>query len=657
MSTCFAQNNAQVGLPDGAIGRLGKGSISVMRFSPDGKHLAVGTSIGAWLYDVNMGSTKALFRSEPRTVDLKVYNKPLGKVWTADRVSYIRYVAFSHDSKILAVSEADNFVTQLWDVESGKELSMLPATHTQDKAYAIAFSDDGKSLITPHYFGEVIHWDLASGKIIKVLKDHSDHHYEKIEITRDGKTFVSGDSKDGEIRLWDAADGKLLTDFEAKSKSGVNRLALSPDLRMAASAHDSNIIRLWDISNGSESAKFIGHTERINTIVFSPDGKLLVSGSEDETIKFWDLSNKSILDTLTGRYGGVKELTFSPDGHILVSGCSDGSIRFWDVNSRQEESIFATGHISKIKSVAFTTDNTKIATAAENGSVQIWDLETRELLLSPSVSYYDKTIALALSDDATMYASHGSESTVRSDEGGVSTSWRPYSDTNLWILPTGDKLATLQQESASLTFSPDNNILAAATRKELRFIDTETWEEVITLDNRNPFEEKLLFSPNGKMFATHGIHTKTRIWDLSTKLEFTPDDIKDGNALAFSPDSKLMASSHHEGVELWDILPEGIQRHKTHIDAQRGFGEVLLFSPDSKILLHATAKQKDIIQLWDVGTGNDLGTLGGHAWRIYSLVFSHDGKTLASGAGDGTVLLWDWQKISQDLTKNKENTK
>ncbi len=47
-SSSFAQDNTQVGLPEGALARLGKGGISVIKFSPDGTRLAVGTSIGVW---------------------------------------------------------------------------------------------------------------------------------------------------------------------------------------------------------------------------------------------------------------------------------------------------------------------------------------------------------------------------------------------------------------------------------------------------------------------------------------------------------------------------------------------------------------------------------------------------------------------------------
>lgn len=61
LSTSFAQDNTQVGLPEGAIARLGKGGINLIRFSPDGTHLAVGTDVGVWLYDVPDGKGTVLF--------------------------------------------------------------------------------------------------------------------------------------------------------------------------------------------------------------------------------------------------------------------------------------------------------------------------------------------------------------------------------------------------------------------------------------------------------------------------------------------------------------------------------------------------------------------------------------------------------------------
>ena len=149
ISTSFAQDNTQLGLPEGAIARLGKGRVTVMQFSSDGAHLAVGTSVGVWLYDVKTGNAKALFPAQPRHADNKQYKSARLKEWNPKTVAYVNILAFSPDNRILAVGESDNGVIQLWDVESGKELLTLPLTMEGDSVSAMAFSVDGKTLITP----------------------------------------------------------------------------------------------------------------------------------------------------------------------------------------------------------------------------------------------------------------------------------------------------------------------------------------------------------------------------------------------------------------------------------------------------------------------------------------------------------------------------
>ena len=668
ISTIFAQDNTQVGLPEGAIARLGKGRVVVMRFSSDGKHLAVGTSIGVWLYNVKTGKAKALFPAQPRRVDNKVFKPSNSKEWIADTVSYVNRLAFSPDNRILAVGESRNYVVQLWDMESGRELSMLPSTMQYDKASAIAFSEDSKTLITPNHFGDIIHWDVATGSKSVYLNNYPDHSSDVIDISQNGKTFVSGDPKDGEIRLWDAFTGRQLAIFEAKTpfdgisqrepdpQKGVNVLALSPDGKIVASAHDDNSVRLWNIASSTETATLKGHKERVNTVAFSPDSTMLVSGSADNAIILWDVPNKHRLSTLTGHDGSVRELSFSPDGKILASGGRDGTIRFWDVNTKREKSTFATGHTSGIKSVAFTTNDRMLATAADNGTVQIWNLKTRQQLPPPSIAHHERTEAMAFSQDATMFASHGAETIVRSDGDGTRTSWKPHSETRLLVLPTGDELVTLKQDTNSLVFSPDNRILAAADRQGIRLLDTNSWSELFHLNFRNPFEQKLLFSPNGKLLVAYGTHTETHIWDLTTQDEITPPDIRKASALAFSPDSTILANGNHGGIVLWDIMPTGMQERGKIPNSNRAFSEGLVFSPDGKTLLDAKLKGgKDVIQLWEVDTGRELRALLGHTWGIQTLVFSHDGKTLASGSRDGTILLWDWDKIVSKAKENKGN--
>lgn len=65
----------------------------------------------------------------------------------------------------------------------------------------------------------------------------------------------------------------------------------------------------------------------------------------------------------------------------------------------------------------------------------------------------------------------------------------------------------------------------------------------------------------------------------------------------------------------------------------------VVFSADGKTL--ASGSSDETVKLWDVSTGTELHTLDGHSNAVESIAFSPDGKTLASGSGDKTIKLWD----------------
>jgi WD40 repeat protein len=109
------------------------------------------------------------------------------------------------------------------------------------------------------------------------------------------------------------------------------------------------------------------------------------------------------------------------------------------------------------------------------------------------------------------------------------------------------------------------------------------------------------------------------------------------NAVTFSPDGKILASSSNDNtVQFWDATAgTWKQAFKGHSDVVTA----VAFSPDGKVL--ASASHDNTVRLWGATTGPWKQTLEGHSDWVRAVAFSPDGKVLASASDDNTVRLWN----------------
>ena len=602
----LAQDSPQWHLPEGAKARLGKGRISEIAYSPDGRRLAVASSIGIWIYDAQTG----------KEIDLLVGHT--GWVWN---------VVFSADGQTIASGDGDN-MARLWNAETGELIHTLTG-HTS-VVRTVSFSPNGRTIASGSRDSTVRLWDVHTGRYIRTLTGHTDSVY-SVSFSPDGNTIASGASDDT-VRLWEVETGTLIHTFTGTV--GWNRVAFSADGSTVASLSKENVL-LWNVETGTLKNTLTGHTGSVMSVVFSPDGNTIASSSKDGTARLWDIETGTLKNTLTGHRSWVISISFSPDGSAFASG-SFGMVRLWNAKTGTPIHTFA-GDWGDTGMVAFSPDGSTIATQGPRGDVvRLWDIETGTL---------KNTFIVGTNGNSVAFSPDGK--TIASGDGFLEGA------VYLQDARTGTLIYTLTGHTDginSVAFSPDGNTIASGSDDEtVRLWDVKTGALIHTLTGHTGWINSVAFSPDGETIASGSRDDSIRFWNANTgtHIRTLTGHGYWVNSVAFSPDRETIASGgglSNGAVYLRDA------RTGTRIYAFTGYQDPVYplsdpnisvaFSPDGSTI--ATASSWDrTIYLLDAKTGTLNYTYIGHTDDIRSISFSPSGNTLASGSKDGTILLWE----------------
>ena len=289
---------------------------------------------------------------------------------------WIRAIAFSPDGKYL-VSGSNDRTVRLWDLQTGQLIRLFKG-HKQ-RVKCIQISEDGKLIISGSADSTVKIWELATGNCIRTIKTspHPRTILNAIAINSDLSTIATGStSRQGTIKLWNGQTGEMINAVKAAS-SGIRSLTMSQDGKILVSGSAGNTVKIWHLNSGlDETYRVIPYAHLSDVLSLAIHKQILVSGGEDRTIKLWNLetAEKQQPHILRGHAGSIWSVAISPDGTKIASGSGDYTVKIWDIKTGKILETL-TGHLGEVRTVAFSPDGQMLASAGDDWEVKLWQLD------------------------------------------------------------------------------------------------------------------------------------------------------------------------------------------------------------------------------------------------------------------------------------------
>ncbi|MEG4499282.1 WD40 domain-containing protein, partial [Microcoleus sp. F10B5] len=516
-------------------------------FSPDGQTIAsssVDKTVKLWRRD---GSLLATFKGHTNSVSS---------------------VAFSPDNKTIASASLDKTVN-IWQTD-GTLLATFKG-HT-NSVTSVAFSPDGQTIASASRDKTIKLWK-TDGTLLQTIEQLAPVNW--LSFSRDGK-IVAVASDDGTVKLW-SSDGRLIANFwhsQNRKPSKVYTVSFSPDGEKIASAGEDTTVKIWSIAaqkysfrensapahKGELLATLRGHSKWVFGVSFSPDGQTLASGGADGTVKLWSLAGMGdkrptdasnikpesrLLRTFEGHADRVTQVSFSPDGKTLASASFDKTLRLWRLDDVPLKTL--DGHQNRVQSVTFSPDGQKLASASTDKTIKLWS--RTGVLLETLEGHAQRVASVSFSPDGQLIASGSYDKTVKVwslKEEGVSNILPcpsaplfPCSPSVLFSLDGhGDSVM-------SVSFSPDSEILASASKDKTVKLWTRNGRLIKTLTGHTGWVTGVTFSPDGEMLASASDDGTVKLWNRDGRLLRTLEGAHNSFVLgvAFSPDGKMLASA------------------------------------------------------------------------------------------------------------------
>jgi WD40 repeat protein len=584
------------------------------------------------------------------------------------------------DGRIVYV-EGENAGLARYDVRTSAFLGEWPVQLGETRIRReLSFSADGTRVALfeggqGDYMASV--WEPATGRIIASLKFTATES-PRVVLSADGLLLaVSQDTRfvfdqtnvteaQRTVLLWDVKADKELRRIQVQSP--VVNLALSPDGHRLAVAERDTHLSIWD----TESGKML-HRQKVpdgtgDALLFSPDGRRLAAAtysySHRNSVLLWKADLTKSIEVHSPPVDRCLQVFFQDDGTLLATGngWDEHHLRLWEPESGRQRAA-GDGHGSEVCSLVYTRDG-KTLFSTTFDEFRTWGTTKgtclRHLPLPPQSRFY-LPYGVVSPDGAYILNADLGKRRVQM----ISTA----TEKEIGFL----RKIELQEHHPVALSSTGRCIGSDGSRVSVW--DLQTCRELLTLDVPGADWGCLALTPNGQSFAlTTRLPVDTAqtpnggfqwvvysyelsFWSVKGKRKWkVPLGLMEPGRLVFSPDGSLLAvwAKGAEANEL-RVLETATDREVRSLRlapdndelafAPSNHHDLFAFSPDGRVLAVVEGKQDEscpaVVALWEVASGQKRGEFSVARARVTALAFSPNGRQLATGLRDGTILLWD----------------
>ena len=517
-------------------------------------------------------------------------------------------------------------------------------------------SPNGKRALSRYEDGGIALWNLPRNRPLRSWSADLRYWVPDHCFSAEGTAALVRSGTNGVLEVVSAESGETLHVVKG-AENDVGPVALSPDVKMAASGNQHGVVTVWDLGTGKVIKTFDRGNSPLESLCFSPDGRMLASSSgiTNVSLTFWDSHIFEELQTLTLQLTNNNpvyhpSLKFSADSRFCLFGDRRTTYRL-NTSSWSQRRVLENVE-SDTYDVALSPDGraalcltANFGTFDDRFEVTVFNLDTGDKI--QSFGEYDASslrmmnlVARALSPDwrtllAGMYVwpvSLNSESRLFKGHGG---------------------------RVRSVAWSPDDRLAGSGSEDgTVKVWDVETGRELGTIEGSWGAVRAVAFHPKGQQVFFGAADGTIRLWSLpdGTQTRSFSGHLGGVTCLAISRDGLLLVGGSATTLEVWEVATgrrirsfrsEPADIHRLGTSNLVGFVSNVAISPDGRLAI--SGSHYGAAKVWEISTGKEVSAIS-HSSPLVGAGFTPDSRRCFIASLDGFISLFDAEKPEVALT-------